>query len=149
MCKSEGMGIVPWGSLGRGRFKTSEQRDFEESRNLQFTETEIKVSQALEPLTLRFDTTLPSIALAYIIAKAPYVFPVVGGRGVSQLQECIQGLTIKLLPEDIYAIESAAPFDLGFPHSMLWDQAIPENPQDVRFLKMAGTFDFVPEPKVY
>uniref|UniRef100_A0A8H7NNY9 NADP-dependent oxidoreductase domain-containing protein n=1 Tax=Bionectria ochroleuca TaxID=29856 RepID=A0A8H7NNY9_BIOOC len=89
----------------------------------------------MEDLAFQLDTTLTCIALSYIIHKAPYVFPVIAARGISHLKEYIQALVVKLDPENIKAVDSAIPFDLGFPHSLLWKNDIPETPQSVSFLK--------------
>jgi diketogulonate reductase-like aldo/keto reductase len=51
--------------------------------------------------------------------KTPYVFPIVGGRKVEHLKQNIQALDITLSPEQIQRIDSAKPFDLGFPHNFV------------------------------
>ncbi|CAG9936935.1 unnamed protein product [Clonostachys rosea f. rosea IK726] len=146
MCKSEGMGITPWGAPGKGKFKLAERRRYEDGLHSNFNDPEVKICKTMEDLAFQLDTTLTCIALSYIIHKAPYVFPVIAAQGISHLKEYIQALVVKLDPENIKAVDSAIPFDLGFPHSLLWKNDIPETPQSVSFLEMAGTFDFVPEP---
>jgi len=145
MCKDEGMGIAPWGALGGGRFKSEEQRNAQGGRAVELNDHDIKISMTLENVARRLDTTITSVAMAYVMHKAPYVFPIVGGRKVDHLKGNIEALTLQLSREDIEEIESAAPFDLGFPHSMLWGSDVPENSQQVTLLRMAGTFDYVPE----
>lgn len=51
--------------------------------------------------------------------KAPFVFPVIGGRKVSQLKANVEALSVSLTPEHILFLESAVPFDRGFPYSMI------------------------------
>lgn len=55
------------------------------------------------------------VAIAYLLQKAPYVFPVVGGRKVEHLEANIEALEIALTPEQIAYLESILPFDKGFP----------------------------------
>jgi aryl-alcohol dehydrogenase-like predicted oxidoreductase len=57
------------------------------------------------------------VAIAYLLHKTPYVFPIVGGRKVEHLKQNIQALDISLSPEQIHRIDDAKPFDLGFPHT--------------------------------
>lgn len=142
------MGIAPWGALGSGRFKTEAQRQAQGGRIGEVTEKEIKVSQTLERIAGRLNTAITSVALAYVMHKTPYVFPIVGGRKVDHLKGNIEALTLTLSPEDIKEIESAVPFDLGFPHTMIWGQEVPDNTRKVGFFRMAGTVDHVPEPQV-
>lgn len=47
--------------------------------------------------------------------KAPYVFPVVGGRKVEQLHANIEALSVSLSDQQIAYLESILPFDKGFP----------------------------------
>ncbi|KAI9158297.1 Norsolorinic acid reductase A [Paramyrothecium foliicola] len=152
MCHAEGMGLAPWGALGGGKFKSSEQRQAQasrtrEGRNVEASDREIKISEVLESIAKRKNTVITSIALSYVMHKSPYVFPIVGGRKVEHLKGNIEALSLQLDPEDIKEIESAAPFDLGFPHSMLWGTKVPENPQQVKLLAMGGTFDYVDHAK--
>ena len=49
--------------------------------------------------------------------KAPYVFPIVGGRKVEHLMSNLEALDIVLTSEHIAYIESSLPFDRGFPYS--------------------------------
>ena len=51
--------------------------------------------------------------------KLPYVFPIIGGRKVEQLQQNIAALDISLTPEQVQRIEQAAPFDPGFPGNLI------------------------------
>lgn len=47
------------------------------------------------------------------------MFPIIGGRKVEHLLANIEGLGLILSNEHIAAIESALPFDKGFPMSMI------------------------------
>lgn len=148
MCKAESMGIAPWGALGGGKFKTEQQRKSGEGRQAEPSENDVKVSRVLETIAKRKNTLITSVALAYVMHKAPYVFPIVGGRKVDHLRGNIEALTLQLTPDDMEEIENAAPFDLGFPHNFLWGSSVPSEMQQVKILQMAGTFDYVPEGKV-
>ena len=55
------------------------------------------------------------VAIAYVLHKTPYVFPIIGGRKVEHLKQNVQALDLSLSPEQIQRIENAKPFDLGFP----------------------------------
>lgn len=150
MCKAEGMGIAPWGALGGGMFKTEEQMRAQgaSGRQLPQTDRQRAVSKVLESIANRKGTVITSVALAYVMHKTPYVFPIIGGRKVEHLKGNIEALTLRLSNEDINEIEAAYPFDLGFPHNFIWDSNGVSNPQEVFFVQMCGTMDLVPEPQV-
>lgn len=147
MCRAEGMGIAPWGALGGGKFKTEEQRKAQEGRKVEASQGEIKTSQVLESIADRKNSLITSVALAYVMHKTPYVFPIVGGRKVEHLRGNIEALTLELTEEDINEIDSAVEFDPGFPHNFLHRPGQVIGGQDVWLLKMGGTFDNVPTPK--
>ncbi|POS71310.1 norsolorinic acid reductase [Diaporthe helianthi] len=147
MCRDEGMGLCPWGALGGGTFKTEEQRKAKDGRQGQVTEAQIKVSKVLQTMAEQKNTALTSIALAYVMHKTPYVFPIVGGRTLDQLKSNIQALKVRLSPAEIGEIEGAIPFDLGFPASFLYNGKQPDHPGHISMLDMAGTFDLVELPR--
>ncbi|KAK0672700.1 putative oxidoreductase [Cercophora samala] len=152
MCREEGMGIMPWGALGGGNFKTEEQRRVAEQNAGERVlaprdEKHVKVSKALEKVAERKGTSMTSVALAYVMQKTPYVFPVVGGRKIEHLKQNIEALKVRLEREDFEEIEGAAEFDLGWPNKLQFGGKMPENPQDFWLMYTAGWFDNVPVVK--
>lgn len=53
------------------------------------------------------------------MAKAPNVFPIVGGRKIEHLQGNIKALGIKLTDKQIEYLESIVPFEPGFPNNFV------------------------------
>ena len=151
MCKAEGMGIAPWAALGGGNFKSAEQREQtkDEGRKGSATEQDIKVSEALEKVAKSKNTAITSVALAYVMHKTPYVFPICGGRKVEHLKGNIDALGLQLNNEEMEAIEDATDFDIGFPLNMLSrKKGGAKGPQDVWLNEWMGQFDYVEDPKV-
>lgn len=56
-----------------------------------------------------------TVAVAYVMHKAPYVFPILGARKAEHLVSNLEALDISLTPEQIAYLESIIPFDKGFP----------------------------------
>ena len=48
--------------------------------------------------------------------KAPYVFPIIGGRKIEHLHANLEALELSLTPEQIQFLDSAVPFEKGFPY---------------------------------
>jgi aryl-alcohol dehydrogenase-like predicted oxidoreductase len=161
MCKDEGMALALYGSLNQGRFQTQaefqrrEREGYEGGRNfIPLSEHDKQVSLGLERIADKKGTTLLNLALAYVLQKAPYMFPIIGGRKVDHLASNIEALNIKLSSEEIEEIDSCYDFDPGFPHTFLsgtmFDRSTPRGaskPSDVMHTKLAGTFDWVEPPK--
>ena len=51
--------------------------------------------------------------------KAPYVFPIVGGRKVEHLLANLEALDISLSDEQINYLESIVPLEPGFPSNFI------------------------------
>lgn len=83
-------------------------------------------------------------ALAYVLQKTPYVFPIIGQRKVDHLLANIEALKIELTSEDLDQIDSAIPFDPGFPNSFLVEKYnLNVTSSDLWSAKLAGHLDSV------
>ncbi|RFU30147.1 hypothetical protein B7463_g6231, partial [Scytalidium lignicola] len=154
MCQAEGMGIATFHTLGSGYFKTAAQRAAaagkpKEGRNVPLVDIpeKIVVAEALEKIASSKNVNITSVALAYIMHKAPYVFPILGGRNINQLKANIEALKLKLSPDDMRKIDSAVPLDFGYPQALLGGPGGARSPGDVWPTKSYGHFDWVDGPK--
>ncbi|KAI0632852.1 Aldo/keto reductase [Trametes polyzona] len=153
MARAEGMALAPWNVLAGGKIMTDaeEQRRRETGENgrtvfgpqWERNETERKVAKVLEQVAAEVGgSSIQAVAIAYVLQKTQYVFPIVGGRKVEHLHANIEALDIALTPEHIKLIESAVPFDFGFPTNFIG------NGTDYGFAyKSVGTFDAWPVPQ--
>ncbi|OCH91304.1 Aldo/keto reductase [Obba rivulosa] len=132
MARAEGMALAPWFVLAGGKIRT----DAEEERrrqtgekgriifdpNWERTPDERKVCLSLEEVAKQVGAkNITSVAIAYVMQKTPYVFPIVGGRKVEHLMDNIDALNIALSAEQIQYLESVVPFDPGFPNIFIGD----------------------------
>lgn len=148
MVRSENMGLVPWGVLGGGAFKSAAQREADGAgRTHAQSDQNEQVSKALEAVGKRKGVSHLSVALAYVMAKEPYVFPIVGCRTLKHVEGNIEALSVKLSDEDIKEIEEASPLDLGFPMSFLYGPQIPKHNTEVWLTTVGGEFEHVAHPK--
>jgi aryl-alcohol dehydrogenase-like predicted oxidoreductase len=148
MCHAEGMGLAPWGALGGGNFKSEEQRKSQEGRKMGGpSDAAIKISKVLEKIANSKNSAITSVALAYVMKKSPYVFPIVGGRKVDHLKGNIEALSLELSDDDIKEIEDANAFDIGFPMNFLGGPNGVKTPSDVWLTNMAGIVDHVKAPE--
>lgn len=147
MVRSEGLALAPWGVVGQGRIRTDEEEkrrkeSGEGGRTLsaqtwERTPDEVKISRKIEEIAKEVGAKhITAVAIAYVMHKAPYVFPIIGGRKVEHLEANIEALDITLTQEQIKAMESVLPFDPGFPNTMVGDGTT-----DPVLLKSAGHTD--------
>jgi aryl-alcohol dehydrogenase-like predicted oxidoreductase len=128
MARHFGMALAAWDVLGGGKFQTKksieERKQKGEGLRGMFgseqNENEARISEALEKVASEHGIeSITAIALAYVMAKAPNVFPIVGGRKVEYLQDNIKALSIRLTPQQIEYLESVHPFQPGFPNNFI------------------------------
>ncbi|KAH8161953.1 hypothetical protein CIB48_g6281 [Xylaria polymorpha] len=149
MCKAEGMALAPWGSLGGGYFKTDSERTVKDQQNtgrnipVMDTSNHAKVGKVLQEIGRIKGVAMTTVALAYVMHKAPYVFPVIGCRKLEYLKANLEALNLELTPQDMEMIENAAPFDIGFP---MWFNGC-ANPANNLLLHNTGHYDYVQDPK--
>ncbi len=113
-----GIGFVPFSPLGRG-FLTgtiNEQTDFAPAdiRNIvpRFTRENRKANQAFVAVLIeignRKQATPAQIALAWLLARKPWIVPIPGTTRLSRLEENLRAEQLVLTQDDLRAIEDAA-----------------------------------------
>ena len=113
-----GIGFVPFSPLGKGFLtgKISEDTKFDKSdfRNIvpRFTPENRKANQALVDLLCRFaqqkKATPAQIALAWLLARKPWIVPIPGTTKLHRLEENIGAVNVELSPEDLRELVTAA-----------------------------------------
>ncbi|KAJ0414920.1 NADP-dependent oxidoreductase domain-containing protein [Aspergillus carlsbadensis] len=138
MARHFGMALAPWDERGESLRSTfgSEQ-----------SEDEVRMSEALAKVSAEHEVeSVTAIALAYVMSKAPNVFPLVGGRKVEHLQDNIAALKIRLTTEKISYLESVRPFDIGFPGNMIGEDPKVSGKTPL-LLAPTASFAFVQSPR--
>ncbi|KAI0788473.1 aryl-alcohol dehydrogenase [Abortiporus biennis] len=132
MAKAFGMALAPWNVLAAGKLRTDaeEQRRRETGEkgrmllasNWERTPMEVEASHALEKVAKEIGAkSIHAVAIAYVMQKTPYVFPIIGGRKVEHLHSNLEALEITLEKKHIDYLESVVPLDLGFPYNFFGD----------------------------
>ncbi len=113
-----GIGFVPFSPLGKGFLtgKIDEKTTFAKNdfRNLvpRFTPEARRANQALVDLlgevARRKQATPAQIALAWLLARKPWIVPIPGTTKPSRLEENLGAANVQLAPDDLRAIDAAA-----------------------------------------
>jgi aryl-alcohol dehydrogenase-like predicted oxidoreductase len=111
------IGFVPFSPLGRGfltgAITEKTQLDENDFRNVipRFTAEARKANQALVTVLSEIATqkkaTSAQIALAWLLAKRPWIVPIPGTTKLHRLEENLGATTLKLSVQDLGAIENA------------------------------------------
>ncbi|KAJ5372884.1 Aryl-alcohol dehydrogenase (AAD) [Penicillium concentricum] len=156
MARHFGMALAPWDVLGSGHFQTAKQleerkKSGEGLRSVmgsEQTEEERLISEALATVAAEHGIeSVTAIALAYVLCKAPNVFPLVGGRKIEHLHDNIQALSIRLTDKQIGFLEAASAFDIGFPGNFIGNDPRTNGGNMSLLMGSASHIDFVQAPR--
>ena len=122
LCKAEGIGVIPWSPLARGRltrdWDTSTARTetdaFGKTLYAKTGDADRKVVEALAAVAARLGRPRAQVALAWVLAKPEVSAPIIGATKLEQLDDAVAALSLRLAPEDIAELE--APY---VPHAVV------------------------------
>jgi hypothetical protein len=107
-----------------------------------------RASEALAKVAAKHSTeSVIAIALAYILCKAPYIFPIISSRKVEYLQDNIKVLLIRLIDKQIEFLKPVKTFDLGFPTGIIGEDPKTTDSKAAPAILTAGHLDFVISPR--
>jgi aryl-alcohol dehydrogenase-like predicted oxidoreductase len=125
LCRAEGIGLIPWSPLARGRLTRPWQAEstprFEQDHvaKAMYTQTEAMdqaVVEQLAALAERRGVPQAQLALAWVLSKPGLTAPIVGATKPHHLQDAVAALSLTLSSEEIGLLE--APYQahpvLGF-----------------------------------
>jgi aryl-alcohol dehydrogenase-like predicted oxidoreductase len=123
LCLAEGIGVIPWSPLARGRLtrpwkteisKRSQSDQFGNGMYSRTEESDRKVVDRLGEVAERCGIPRAQIALAWMLGKPFITAPIVGATQPHHLKDAVAALSVRLTPEDNASLEE--PYE---PHPVL------------------------------
>jgi aryl-alcohol dehydrogenase-like predicted oxidoreductase len=117
-CEALGIGFVPWGPVGMGFLtgKLDARTTFDAKKDLRigfdrFSPANLAANKPIVDLLVRFaaekDATPAQLALAWLLARKPWIVPIPGTRNVNHLRENLGAIQFQLTPPEIAEIDAA------------------------------------------
>ena len=116
LCLSEGVAVIPWSPLGRGRLarpwedepSTDRGRGDEFGKRLyaKMEDADHAVVDAVGEVSKKYDAPRAQVALAWLLSKPGVTSPIVGASKPHHLDDAVAALDVKLDADDIAALES-------------------------------------------
>jgi len=127
MAEEFGLGITPWSPLGggalSGKYTRSNADQYKADRAALvegfLNEKTYAVVDELEVIAKAHETTVASVALAWLHAQSAVTSIIIGARRLSQFEDNIRALDVNLTAEELARLNSITEPTLGFPQSML------------------------------
>ena len=118
-CRELGVGFVAYSPLGRGfltgSIKTPDALDATDFRrtNPRFQDENLKKNtllvERIEAIAKEKSSTPARLALAWVLAQGKDIVPIPGTKRRKHLEEDVAALAVQLSPEDLTALDKAAP----------------------------------------
>jgi aryl-alcohol dehydrogenase (NADP+) len=115
LCVDQGIGVIPWSPLARGRVarpwgevtKRYENDPFGNQMYDPNAGEDEKINRAVEQVATTKGATMAQVALAWVLQKKPVTAPIVGVTKVAQLTDAIGALAVELSDDDIKTLEAS------------------------------------------
>ncbi|HEY3458656.1 MAG TPA: aldo/keto reductase [Bryobacteraceae bacterium] len=123
LCAAEGIGVIPWSPLARGRLT----RDWEETTSRAETDQVSKrlytktaeadrcVTESVAAVAAKRGVPRAQVALAWVLRNPVVTAPIVGASKPQHLEDAVAALSLALTSEEITALE-----DNYIPHTIQW-----------------------------
>jgi len=126
LCEDEGVGVIPWSPLARGRLARPRGEETVRSKTdgvgkalYKEDEADGAVIDALAALADTRGEAMASLALAWHFTKAPVAAPIIGATKPHHISDAARALEIELSEDEIASLEAPYrpkwPTELGMP----------------------------------
>jgi len=113
LCASEGIGVIPWSPLARGRLtrdwdQTTNRTETDEFGKTLYTsavESDKKVVERVAEVAANRGVPRAQIALAWLLSKPMVTAPIVGASKPNHLEDAVAAVSLKLTDEEISQLE--------------------------------------------
>jgi aryl-alcohol dehydrogenase-like predicted oxidoreductase len=115
LCREEGIGVIPWSPLARGRLTRdweegsarAETDEFGKTLYAATADADRKVVEAVAKVAKARGIPRAQVALAWVLQKPGITAPIVGASKMSHLDDAVAALSVKLTAEEIATMEAA------------------------------------------
>ena len=126
MARELGLGITPWSPLKSGalsgKYTRQNAGQLKGDRGVLLdsflNDKTYAVVDELETIARAHDTSVASVALAWLQAQPGVTSTILGARRLSQLEDNVRSLEVKLTPADLSRLDALTKPTFGFPQSM-------------------------------
>lgn len=114
LCKAEGIGVIPWSPLARGRLTRdwdqatarAETDEFGKTLYAKTADADRKVVERVAEIAGKRGIPRAQVALAWLLSKSVITAPIVGATRLQHIDDAVAALSVKLTPEEIAALEA-------------------------------------------
>jgi aryl-alcohol dehydrogenase-like predicted oxidoreductase len=110
LCADQGVGVLPWSPLARGRLTRDWDEDTTRSRTDNFGRTlygegDRRIAEAVAAIAAERDLPRARIALAWLLHRPTVTAPIVGATKASHIEDAVAALDVELTDKDLERLE--------------------------------------------
>lgn len=110
LCIDQGIGVIPWSPLARGRLTRDWDEQTERSQTDEFGKTlyvasDREIVQSVAQVAQKHRVPKAQVALAWMLGKSFITAPIIGASKPHHLEDAVAALDLKLSDEEIAALE--------------------------------------------
>ena len=116
LCEAEGIGVIPWSPLARGRltrpWNTSTHRaETDEFGRALYADDDPsrQIVEAVAQVAARHGVPAAQVATAWVLQLGPVTAPIIGATKASHVEDAVKAVELTLSAEDIAALEGPYP----------------------------------------
>jgi aryl-alcohol dehydrogenase-like predicted oxidoreductase len=116
LCMEEGIGVIPWSPLARGKLtrpwtegaptKRAETDQFGRGLYVGAEASDRAIVGAVERLAAARGVSMAQIGMAWLLAKKGITAPIIGASKMGHLEDAVAALSLKLTGEEVAALEA-------------------------------------------
>ena len=116
LCLAEGIGVIPWSPLARGRAarprRETEARQTARARNdpvgdrVYANGVDWAIVDAIERVAQARGVSMAEVGLAWLLSRPGVTAPIVGATRLEQLEAALRAMELRLNPEELAALDA-------------------------------------------
>lgn len=146
MARAFDVGVTAWGALGAGVLTGKYNRDEAAEGRVSMrgggpSDRDLKIAQTVVAVAEEVGCSPSQVALSWVRQQPVVMIPILGATKVSQLNDNLACLDVRLSEQQLNRLHEASRIELGFPHDFL-------SGDSARDLTFGGTFEQIDNHRI-
>jgi aryl-alcohol dehydrogenase (NADP+) len=119
LCRSRGIGLIPWSPLARGFLAGNRQRGRRDAtpreqhddfgHTLYYSDADYDIADRVVELATRKGVLPIQVALAWVLRRPGVTAPIIGATKLEQLEQLVEGMKVQLADDEMQYLEERYP----------------------------------------
>ncbi|HWB67041.1 MAG TPA: aldo/keto reductase [Mycobacteriales bacterium] len=112
LCRDQGIGVIPWSPLARGRLarpwnETTHRTETDEFGRTLYAETDRSIVEVVAEIAADRGIPMAQVALAWLLAQPDVTAPIIGATKAHHIDDAVAALDVTLTDKEIARLEAS------------------------------------------